>query len=404
MRPRTWLVLLVLFAVGAGGGYLMRRSQPAGGDLMAEHVPAMPAAQVAGERSGSAGAEIDASRQSAIVRAAQRAGPSVVSISVAQTRVYRNPFYTGDPFHDEFFRRFFGVPPEYREQIQGMGSGVIIDKSGIVVTNNHVVAGADQIKVILTDGRSFDGKLVGRDAGSDLAVVEIEGDDLPVASLAPSNDLLVGEWAIAIGNPFGYLLADARPSVTVGVVSAMNRDFRPEGDQGTIYKGMIQTDAAINPGNSGGPLVNATGDVIGINTFILSHSGGSEGLGFAIPIDAVRRVVDEIRRYGEVRRPWTGLTIRDISPFIADRLGLASREGVVIWSVDSGSPADEAGIDVGEVIREVDGRAIRDSGDARLAISGAQIGDTMKLKIEREGKTRDVRLTLREEPKDRRSG
>ena len=400
VRSRSWVVLLLLFALGAGVGYVINRSRTPSDHVARADI--VPAAQRSAEPAGG-DASIDSSRRNAIVRAAEQVGPAVVSINVVQTRVYRNPFFTGDPSYDQFFGRFFG-PPEYRQQFRSMGSGVIVDAGGIVITNDHVVEGADEIKVSLTDGRGFDGKVVGTDPSSDLAVVKIEGRDLPVARLSESNDLLVGEWAIAIGNPFGYLLADTRPSVTVGVVSAVNRDFRPEGDEGHIYKGMIQTDAAINPGNSGGPLVDATGEVIGINTFIISRSGGSEGLGFAIPVDVVRHVVDEIRRYGEVRRPWAGFTVRDISSFIAERLGLESREGVVVWSVDSGSPADKAGLEVGDVIRKVNGQAIRDSGDARLAITGAQIGDTLALTAEREGKTREVSFRLVEEPKDRRGG
>jgi serine protease Do len=403
MRRRSWITLLLLFALGAAGGYLLNR--PRAVRLPPGEMVAMAAPSEGEVPASRPGATIEVSRRNAIVEAADRVGPAVVSVNVLQTQVYRNPFFTGDPYHDQFFQRFFGVPPEYRRQIRSMGSGVIVDPGGIVITNDHVVQGADEIKVVLTDGRSFDAKLAGADPASDVAVLRFEGASLPVAPLGGSDDLMVGEWAIAIGNPFGYLLADMRPSVTVGVVSGVDRDFRPEGDdEGRIYKGMIQTDAAINPGNSGGPLVNANGEIIGINTFILSRSGGSEGLGFAIPIDTVKRVMEEIERYGEVRRAWIGFSVRDISPFIAERLGLQDARGVVVWSVDSRSPAEEAGMEPGDVIRKVNGRTIADSGEARLTISGARIGEDLKLTMEREGKTREINIRVREEPKDRRAG
>jgi serine protease Do len=335
------------------------------------------------------------SRRTAIVQAAERVGPSVVTISVVQTRMVQS-----SPFASDFFEPFFRDIPSYRyrEQIPSMGSGFIISSKGYVVTNEHVVRGADKITVILADGRSFTGKVLGSQAQYDVAIVKIEGERLPVATLGTSNDLMVGEWAIAIGNPFGFLLNDTQPTVTAGVISATRRDIKAAGagSGGGIYKNMIQTDAAINPGNSGGPLVNARGEVVGVNTFIFTKSGGSEGIGFAIPIDAAKRVVDEIIRYGRVRNVWIGVGTWDITPYLAERLGTKDRNGLYIASVERGSPADKAGAKVGDIIRKVNGTPVSDVDEAYRALFGANVGDTITLTVEREGALQPLRLTLEE--------
>jgi len=235
--------------------------------------------------------DVTAGRTNAIVLAARKVSPAVVSVVVTQIRVV-----TYDPFgglgFDDFFRDFF-PRHTYRQEIKSMGSGVIVDKRGYIITNAHVVYNATRIKVTLPDNRRFDAELMGMDTDLDLALLRIRGKDLPVAPLGDSRDLMIGEWAIAIGNPFGFLMEDAQPTVTVGVISALHRDIRSSGSAG-LYTDMIQTDAAINPGNSGGPLCNALGEVIGINTFILSHAGGSEGVGFARPITDVKRFINEV--------------------------------------------------------------------------------------------------------------
>jgi serine protease Do len=339
------------------------------------------------------GKDPTASRRTAIVAAAQRVGPSVVTISVVQTRTVQS-----SPFASEFFEPFFRdmLPSyRYREQIPSMGSGFIISSKGYVLTNEHVVRGADKITVTLPDGRSFPGKVLGSHPQYDVAIVKIEGSNLPVAPLGSSTDLMIGEWAIAIGNPFGFLLNDTQPTVTAGVISATRRDIKAGTGEG-IYKNMIQTDAAINPGNSGGPLVNASGDVIGVNTFIFTKSGGSEGIGFAIPIDAAKRVVDEIIKYGRVRNVWIGVGTWDITPYLAERLGTKNPNGLYIASVEKGSPADKAGAKVGDIIRKVNGTAISDVNEAYRALFGANVGDTITLTVERDGKLATLRLTLEE--------
>ena len=354
------------------------------------------AATAAESMAENAPGNVDRSRRTAIVEAAQRVGPSVVTLSVVQTRVVQtSPVPLGSEFFEPFFRDM--IPQyRYREQIPSMGSGFIISKDGYVLTNEHVVHGADKITVILSDGRSFTGRIVGSHPQYDLAIVKIDGKDLPVAPLGTSNDLLVGEWAIAIGNPFGFLLNDTQPTVTAGVISATRRDIKSQSQTTGIYKNMIQTDAAINPGNSGGPLVNALGQVIGVNTFIFTKSGGSEGIGFAIPIDAAKRVVDEIIKYGRVRNIWIGVGTWDITPYLAERIGTKDRNGLYISSVEKGSPADKAAARVGDIIRKVNGTAIGDVNEAYRAIFGANVGDTVTLTVERDGKLVNLRLILEE--------
>jgi serine protease Do len=340
------------------------------------------------------GAAIDASRQSAIVTAAQLASPAVVSVSVVQTRVVRqNPFFSFFP--DEFFDRFY-PQQEYRERLPGLGSGFIADRAGMVVTNQHVVQGADEIKVTLPDGREFPATLVASTQIYDLAFLKIEGHGLPAVPLGDSGDLVVGEWAIAIGNPFGFLLDDPKPSVTAGVISATHRDIKSEASEGGIYKDMIQTDAAINPGNSGGPLVNALGEVIGVNTFIFTRGGGSVGIGFAVPINTVKRFLGEIGKYGRIRQVWAGFQVQPLTPYIAGRLGIDDARGLVVSRVEAAGPAAAAGLRVGDVIRKVDGQAVTTADQAQRVLFGAEVGDTVRLEVERGSEKRTVNLTFTE--------
>lgn len=226
-------------------------------------------------------------RENAITEAVQQVEPAVVSINVIKTEVVRS----ASPFGFGFFD-FFGSVPMQR-QVQGIGSGVIYDSAGYIITNAHVVSGATQIKVVLPDKREFDAAIMGMDSIHDIAKLKISGNKLPVAKLGRSDDLMIGEWAIALGNPYGFLMNDSKPSVSVGVISALNRSFAPREDKHE-YRSMIQTDAAVNPGNSGGPLVNINGEVIGINTFIFSENGGNIGIGFAIPVNTVKTLLAQL--------------------------------------------------------------------------------------------------------------
>jgi serine protease Do len=342
---------------------------------------------------------ISASRRTAIVTAAERVSPAVVSVSVVQSRIVRADPFRG-LFHDQFFD-FFYPQTEYKQQVPGLGSGVIVDRSGIVLTNEHVVHDADQITVTLKDGRQFKAKLLGASPTYDLAVLQVEGERerLPVAPMGKSDDLVVGEWAIAIGNPFGFLLEDTQPSVTAGVISATRRNIKAQASSTGVYMNMIQTDAAINPGNSGGPLVNGSGEVIGINTFIFTQGGGSLGIGFAIPIDLVRKLLDEIRTHGRVRVAWPGMQVQAVTPQLARRLGTNTVGGLVVSGVDRGGPAEKAGIRVRDRIRQVNGRNVDSVEDARRSIYGAGVGDRLTLRIERGGQASDVTLTLAEAPR-----
>ncbi len=340
---------------------------------------------------------IASSRRSAIVTAAQRVSPSVVSVSVVSTRLVRADPFQG-MFRDEFFERFF-PPTQYRERVSGLGSGVIVDRSGLVISNEHVVRNAEEIAVTLPDGRQFPATLLGASAIYDLSVLRIKGDRLPVAPLGNSDDLMVGEWAIAIGNPFGYLLNDPQPSVSAGVISATHRDVKSTATESGVYKDMIQTDASINPGNSGGPLVNGDGEVIGINTFIFTQSGGSIGLGFAIPINLARRMMDEVARYGRVRTAWPGLSLQPLTPALARRLGFSDATGWVVSGVIEGGPAAIAGVKVGDRIRKVNGRVITTLDDVQRSIYGAGVGDRIILVVDRDGKALTHSFILPEAPR-----
>lgn len=271
IRSDVAVVALVALSLGAGAAWwLGARSAPSSDGTLSSAIAQVPSAS------------IDASRRNAIVTAAEVVGPSVVSVNVVATQVVRERSFFDDPFMDPFFRGLF-PPRERLRQVQGLGSGFIVSPDGYILTNQHVVSGATEILVTLLDGRQLPAELVQADEVTDLAVLKIEATGLPTARLGNSDSLLIGEWAIAIGNPFGYLLADRNPSVTVGVISAIGRDVRPEPGTGRpqVWSGMIQTDAAINPGNSGGPLMDAVGNVIGINTAVAAQA---QGLGFAIPI------------------------------------------------------------------------------------------------------------------------
>ena len=267
------------------------------------------------------------SRRTAIVTAADRVAPAVVSVNVTrrERRAPQSPF-------DWFF-----MPRGSEQQVQALGSGFIVSPSGLVITNQHVTGGASEIVVTTRDGTDYPAKLLGEDPFTDIAVLQIEGGGLPVAPVGRSTDLMIGEWVVAIGNPYGYLLGNTEPSVTAGVVSAVGRNLIPSGNDQTVYVGMIQTDAAINPGNSGGPLINALGEVVGVNSSIFSESGGSVGIGFAIPIERALRVASELERYGSVRYRSTACGL-EARPFVL----MSSPPCVRMGRVSSRHPPDRA--------------------------------------------------------------
>jgi serine protease Do len=266
--------------------------------------------------------------------------------------------------------------------VEGFGSGFVITSDGIVITNQHVAAGAQEIVVTTRDGTDYDAELLGDDPLTDIAVLRIEGENLPTAPLGGSIDLVIGEWVIAIGNPYSYLLGNSEPTVTAGVVSAVGRDLIPSGENSGVYVGMIQTDAAINPGNSGGPLINALGEVVGVNASIFSNTGGSVGIGFAIPIERALRVADELSRFGVVRRSWMGLDVAG-----ADELrNWKSAGGLEVTKVAPGSPADRAGLRDGDVLVTAGTHSTRTFLDWEAVKLDVGPGDTVSVAYRRRGR------------------
>ncbi|MBN1272388.1 MAG: trypsin-like peptidase domain-containing protein [Candidatus Aminicenantes bacterium] len=339
--------------------------------------------------------EVSVSRRNAIVQAAQKVGPAVVSVGATITQTYRElrPFY--DDFFDSFFRDLY-PSRQYRQTIPRLGSGIIISPDGYVLTNHHVVDKGEEFFLTLSDGRQYKGELLGSDPYTDIAVLKIRENNLPYAELGDSDNLIIGEWAIAIGNPFGNVLKDPQPTVTVGVVSAVNRSFSPANEDEHIYQDMIQTDAAINPGNSGGPLVSAEGKVIGINTFIVTKSGGSLGIGFAIPINKCKLVLNDVERYGRVRAVWFGFQLREVTNRTARLLGLDKVEGFIVVYVEKKSPAWEAGLRPEDVVLAVDGVVLKNVGDVKLQLLSKRVGDNVRLTVVRDGRSQELSMILRE--------
>ncbi|MBI4559375.1 MAG: trypsin-like peptidase domain-containing protein [Candidatus Hydrogenedentes bacterium] len=332
---------------------------------------------------------VDQSRRNAIVRAIERAAPAVATINVVE--IQRQVL---DPLSLDFFNFFDFPQPRVRVReraVQGIGSGFIFDAQGHIVTNYHVVKDADLIaSVTLSDGRELEVEFVGADEITDIAVLRAKGRDFPYIELGDSDNLLIGEWVIAIGNPFGGLMTDPHPSASVGVVSANHRRVSPNiGGGRRLYQDMIQTDAAINPGNSGGPLVNANGQAVGVNTFIISQSGGSIGLGFAVPINRVRRAVNEIIQNGRRRNPWPGFHVETLD-------GNPGTRGCVVVNILEGSPAYRAGLRPGDVITTINGQSIADVSDVDFAIKSLFVGDTATLEVSRQGAGKTVRFEIRE--------
>jgi serine protease Do len=329
-------------------------------------------------------AAVSEGRNSVIVDAAARVAPAVVSVNVLR-RQRQTP---EDPFSSFF------MPRGYERQVEGYGSGVIISSDGVVITNQHVTNGATQIVITTREGTDYPAKLLGEDPLTDIAVLKIEATGLPTAALGRSTDLAVGEWVVAIGNPFAYMLGNTEPSVTAGVVSAVGRNLLPSGDQAGVYVGMIQTDAAINPGNSGGPLVDVQGEVVGVNSSIFSPSGGSVGIGFAIPIERAQRVATELRRFGHVRRPWVGLDVvggGDLREW--KRTG-----GLRVTTVAAGGPAVRAGLAAGDILLNVRGRRLRTFLDWEAVLLDTGPGDTLTVAYRRDGRAQTARLGVTDLP------
>ena len=322
---------------------------------------------------------------------AKRVGPSVVNVSTTQVRKAAadvpSPFDGDDPM-SQFWQRFFGgrIPRGSQRQM-GLGSGFIIDRNGTILTNYHVVDGAQKISVTLSDGKSYDAKVLGKDEKTDIAVIKIDaGQDLPAVTLGDSDRLDVGEWVMAIGNPFGL-----DHTVTSGIVSAKGRQIGAG-----PYDNFIQTDASINPGNSGGPLINLRGEVVGITTAIYSQSGGNIGIGFAIPTNSIKEVLPQLKDKGRVVRGYLGTTVQKITPEIADSLGVKQQRGALVADVVRGSPAERAGIKTGDIITEFNSKEVKDSTELPGLVARVAPGTGTSIKVLRDGKEMTLAITVGE--------
>jgi len=318
----------------------------------------------------------------------EKVGPSVVYIDTLSFKTYRNPF--APFFNDPFFRDFFDFFPQQEERRipqKGLGSGFIFRSDGFILTNEHVIQGAEQIKVTLKDGRKYDGKIIGSDPLTDIAIIKVDATDLPALPLGDSDRARVGEWVIAIGNPYGL-----SHTVTVGVLSAKGRPIY-SGDSGREYENFLQTDAAINPGNSGGPLLNIKGEVIGINTAILPYA---QGVGFAIPINMAKSLLDPLIETGKIVRSWTGIYLQDITSDMIQQFGLNEPKGALIADVVPNSPASKAGIQRGDIILKVDDREIIDAAAFHTTIRDKKPGTQIKLSVWRDNRSKVISLILEE--------
>ncbi|MBN1526765.1 MAG: Do family serine endopeptidase [Candidatus Omnitrophica bacterium] len=357
-----------------------------------------------------AGAADEVSLQNAFTDVAEKVGPTVVTIAMERTgrvplvapgfRRFGPQAAPGkpDPF-EEFIKTYFGNLPQAEFKQQGLGSGVIINKEGYIVTNQHVIENATKITAILSDGRSFPAQVIGEDRRSDLAVIKIEAANLPVAELGDSDRLKPGQWTIAIGNPFGYLMRSPEPTITVGVISALHRSIPvPANDIAREYMNLIQTDAAINPGNSGGPLCDLNGKVIGINVAVFSQAGGSIGMNFAIPVNMAKKILEDLMQGRKVAYGWLGILIQDITPQMANYFGLSSMEGILIAGIYKGTSAEKSGLKPGDVITKFNGAKVADMRDLTYKVLHSTIGEKARICVIRDKKEKVIEAVIEPQP------
>jgi len=351
--------------------------------------------------------------EDAVINVVKTAGRAAVSISTEHTtkvRGGRNYYFStpfgdspfsgeGDPF-GRFFDDFFGELPDREFKQKGLGSGVIIDADGYILTNEHVVGDADKIKVTLPDGREFKGELKGRDPRSDLAIIKVNARNLPVATLGESDSLQIGQWVVAIGNPFGFAMQNPEPTVTAGVISALHRTLGKVSSRDRDYNDLIQTDAAINPGNSGGPLVNLKGEVVGINVAIFSTSGGYQGIGFAIPINSAKRIISRLIEGKKILYGWLGVTVQDLTEDLAGYFSLPDKKGVLVAKVLKKSPAEKAGVEESDVIKKVGKKEVKTVRELLSAVSRTEVGQKVKLEVIRDNKKVVLSVVIGERPED----
>jgi serine protease Do len=352
--------------------------------------------------------------EDAVIGVAGTAGKAVVSISAEHTTrvkdysVYDN-FFNRSPFgEDEFFRRFFydfiGEVPERELRQIGLGSGAVINSDGYILTNEHVVASASKIVVTLADGRSFRAEIKGTDARLDLAVIKINTRGLAFALLGDSDTLKVGQWVVAIGNPYAFAMENPEPTVSVGVISALHRALGSALSQGRDYGNLIQTDAAINPGNSGGPLVNLKGEVVGINTAIFSTTGGYQGIGFAIPINNAKRIIAQLSAGKRITRGWLGVVVQGLNEQLVQYFGLPDARGVLVVQVIPGGPADTGGLKAGDLIRQLDNNPVNNAREFLDAIAQSEPSRRIKVAVLRNKQLLSIELTLGVRPEETELG
>jgi len=345
--------------------------------------------------------------EEAMVKVAENSGQSVVSISTVhisepRARSYRfgTPF-EGSPFEDDLFNRFFedffGDMP--RKQM-GLGSGVIIEKDGYILTNEHVIAGADKITVTLPDGRELKGELKGTDPRSDLAIIKINARNLPAIKLGDSDEAKIGQWVIAVGNPFAFMLPNPEPTVTAGVISALHRSLPRTTMRDRDYTDLIQTDAAINPGNSGGPLVNLKGEVVGINVAIFSTTGGYQGVGFAIPINVAKRIMNQLIEGKKILYGWLGVSVQDITEDLAEYFKLGKKEGVIVGNVFEGSPAEKGGVKSGDIVLSFEGQSVTNVRALLKLVGTAEVGKKVTVVVLRDNKKKTLAIKVGQRPDD----
>jgi serine protease Do len=382
-RSPRWIVPLIVLAAALG---LVLAPLPRAGTSPAFAAEEVPTESLAAARDLSAAFEY----------AAEKVSPSVVTIGstkrvqMPQRRGLPDPFFNSpfrDFFGDDFFERF-QQPPRNRDYVQeGLGSGFIVSEDGYVITNSHVVRGADEVIVTLTDGREFEAEIVGADAKTDIAVLKIDADDLPPVALGDSDALRVGRWVVALGNPFGL-----QSTITAGIVSATGRSRMGIVD----YEDFIQTDAAINPGNSGGPLVNLRGEVVGVNSAILTRSGGYMGIGFAIPINMVRSIMTSLIEEGQVVRGWLGVLIQNLNEGLAESFNFSGTDGVLVGGVTEDGPADRAGLQPGDIITRFNGKPVDDMDKLRLLVASTKPGEEVDVVFFRNGREGTIEVTVGE--------
>jgi len=337
--------------------------------------------------------DISNSRKNILTQTVEKVSPAIVGINVIEIRKYNDPFSSF--FDDPFFRQFFGNRDNYNQKVQGLGSGYIISPDGYIVTNDHVAGNASEITVTMTDGSHYQAKIVGSDPVSDICLLKIDGDNFPYVELGTSDDVIIGEWVIALGNPFGLFELNDKPTVTVGVISATGMNLEPINDR--YYLNMIQTDAAINGGNSGGALVNSIGQVIGMNTLIYTAGGvqGNIGLGFAIPINKVKKIITELKQNGKIDRDFQiGMSIQSIDDGIVRYYDLKSNKGVIVTKVIPKSPADKAGLKTGDIIIEIENFKINNEQTVFGVFQEFRAGQEISVKILRDNSelTRKMKL------------